>query len=65
MHISRSGDLAYSHGINPVTLTDPNGNAMSDKGKYLTVYEKQPDADWKVIADIGNSDLKSPMPPGK
>ena len=46
-------------------LTDPKGNAVSDKGKYLTVYKKQPDGNWKVIADIGNSDLQAPIPQEK
>jgi uncharacterized protein (TIGR02246 family) len=62
VHISQSGDLAYSYGINTVTLTAPGGNAVSDKGKYLTVYKKQPDGTWKVVADIGNSDLHAPIP---
>jgi len=34
--ISQSGDLATPMEINTVTFTDPNGNAASDKGKYLT-----------------------------
>ncbi len=62
VQVSQSGDLAYSYGINTVTFTDPYGSAVSDKGKYLTVYKKQPDGIWKVIADIGNSDLQAPIP---
>jgi uncharacterized protein (TIGR02246 family) len=62
VQVSQSGDLAYSYGINTVTFTDPNGNAVSDKGKYLTVYRKQQDGTWKVTADIGNSDLQVPIP---
>ena len=48
---SKSGDMVYSEG----TYTMP----MTDKGKYLTVYTKQPDGSWKAIADTYNSD--SPM----
>ena len=62
VQVSQSGDLAYSYGINTVTFTDPNGNAVSDRGKYLTVYRKQQDGNWKVTADIGNSDLPAPIP---
>ena len=62
IQVSQNGDLAYSYGINTVTLTDPKGNVVRDKGKYLTVYGKQPDGNWKVIADIGNSDLQAPIP---
>lgn len=60
--VSRSGDLAYSYGTNKVTLVDPNGRMMKDNGKYLTVYRKQPDGTWKVVADMGNSDLRAPIP---
>ena len=60
--VSRAGDLAYSYGTNKVTLVDPIGNRMKDRGKYLTVYRKQPDGTWKVVADMGNSDLPGPVP---
>jgi len=60
--VSGAGDLAYSCGTNKVTLVDPRGNRMKDRGKYLTVYRKQPDGTWKVVADMGNSDLPAPVP---
>jgi uncharacterized protein (TIGR02246 family) len=62
VEVSRAGDLAYSYGTNKVTLVDPIGNRMKDRGKYLTVYRKQPDGTWKVMADMGNSDLPAPVP---
>jgi uncharacterized protein (TIGR02246 family) len=62
VEVSRAGDLAYSYGTNRVTLVDPAGNRMKDRGKYVTVYRKQSDGSWEVIADIGNSDLPTPVP---
>lgn len=62
VHVSRAGDLAYSYGTNRVSLVGPNGKRMKDRGKYLTVYRKQADGTWKVVADIGNSDLPAPVP---
>lgn len=62
VEVSGAGDFAYSYGTNRVTLVDPAGNRMRDRGKYVTVYRKQPDGAWKVIADIGNSDLPAPVP---
>jgi len=62
VEVSRAGDLAYSYGTNKVTLVDPNGKRMKDWGKYLTVYRKQPDGTWKVVADMGNTDLPAPVP---
>jgi uncharacterized protein (TIGR02246 family) len=62
VHVSRAGDLAYSYGTNRVSLVGPNGEHVKDRGKYLTIYRKQPDGTWKVVADMGNSDLPAPVP---
>jgi ketosteroid isomerase-like protein len=35
---------------------------MKDRGKSVTVFRKEPDGAWKVVADIGNSDLPTPVP---
>ena len=58
---SKGGDMVYSQGTYVMTMTDPKTKKpMTDKGKYLTAYMKQPDGSWKAIADTFNSD--SPMP---
>ncbi|MGA3192642.1 MAG: SgcJ/EcaC family oxidoreductase [Candidatus Bathyarchaeia archaeon] len=62
VEVSPSGDFAYTCGINKVTLVDLNGKRMKDSGKYLTVYRKQSDGTWKVVADMGNSDLPALVP---
>jgi uncharacterized protein (TIGR02246 family) len=62
VEVSRTGDVAYSYGTNKVTLVDPSGKRMRDRGKYLTVYRKLPDGIWKAVADMGNSDLPSLVP---
>ena len=33
---------------------------VADNGKYVTIWKKQPDTQWKVTADIFNSDLSAP-----
>jgi uncharacterized protein (TIGR02246 family) len=54
---SKGGDMAYSQGTYTMTLTNPKTKKpMTDKGKYLTVYTKQTDGSWKVIADTFTSD---------
>jgi uncharacterized protein (TIGR02246 family) len=65
VEVSRGGDLAYSYGTNTVTMNDPKGKPLTDQGKYVAVYRKEPDGKWKVVADIGNSDLPPPAPPPK
>ena len=59
---SRGGDLAYSIGTYQGTIPDAKGKPVSDRGKYVTVWKKQPDSKWKVVADIANSDLPAPEP---
>jgi len=54
---SKGGDMVYSQGTYTMTMTDPKTKkAMTDKGKFLTVYTKQADGSWKAIADTFNSD---------
>ena len=61
---SKGGDLVYSVGTYTMTLSDKDNKPITDKGKYLTVFKKQPDGSWKAVADMINTDL--PMqPPAK
>jgi ketosteroid isomerase-like protein len=57
---SRGGDLAYTVGTYQLTMNDPKGKPVADRGKYVTVWKKQPDGRWKMVADIFNSDLPAP-----
>jgi ketosteroid isomerase-like protein len=57
VEVSKGGDLAYSQGSYAETSTDPKTKkAISEKGKYVTVYKKQADGSWKAVADIVNAD---------
>ena len=55
-----AGDLAIETGTFEWTITPKKGAAVTDKGKYLTVWKKQADGTWKIIRDINNSDLAAP-----
>jgi uncharacterized protein (TIGR02246 family) len=57
---SRAGDLAYVVGTYQLTMNDAKGKPVTDRGKYLTVWKKQPDGKWKALVDMGNSDLPAP-----
>jgi ketosteroid isomerase-like protein len=58
---SDDGTMAYDVGSYEFRYTGPKGRPATDKGKYLVVWTKQPDGEWKVAADMFNSDL----PPAK
>ena len=62
VEISRSGDLAYAAGTYEDTRNDPEGNPVPERGKWVAVFEKQPDGAWKMVADIWNSDEPTPAP---
>ncbi len=62
---ARSGDLGYSVGTYELSMNDPKGTPMMDRGKYVAIWKKQADGSWKVAVDMFNSDLPVPQPPSK
>lgn len=57
--VKHSGDLAYD--VGQYTMHVPHdGGKREDRGKYLTVWRRQPDGRWLIAADTWSSDL----PPG-
>jgi uncharacterized protein (TIGR02246 family) len=58
VEVSRSGDLAYEIGTYRLAM-----KGAQDRGKFVVVWKKQPDGQWKVAADIFNSDLPPAGPP--
>ncbi len=58
--VVQSGDLAYETGTYQMQLTPAGGAAMNDRGKYLTVWRRQPTGDWKIVADMINTSMPAP-----
>lgn len=57
VEVAKSGDLGYSQGAYTMTMTAPKSKrVLTEKGKYVTVFKKQTDGGWKVVADIVNAD---------
>ena len=65
VEVARSGDLAYLMGAYLVTMKDPQGKPVTDRGKLVEVWKKQADGNWKTVADISNSDLPPSAPAEK
>ena len=63
VEVSRSGELGYSLGTYEFTIHDAEGESVTDRGKYVTVWKKRPESTWKVVADIFNSNLPLPTAP--
>jgi uncharacterized protein (TIGR02246 family) len=57
---SKGGDFVYTVGAYSMTMSRPKDKtAVTEKGKYLTVFKKQADGSWKAVADMINSDMPS------
>ncbi len=56
IEVASSGDLAYEIGTFELTVNDAQGSPATTPGKYVVVWKKQQKGDWKVAADIFNTD---------
>jgi ketosteroid isomerase-like protein len=67
IEVSKSSDMAYVIGVYQLASKDPQGKPVLDHGKYVEVWKKQGDGNWKVVADIFNTDLlpETPAPAAK
>ena len=50
MEVARAGDIAYVTGAHQLSIKDPQGNVVEDRGKSMEVWTKQADAKWKAVA---------------
>jgi ketosteroid isomerase-like protein len=57
VQLAKSAEMAWVSGTYDLTMNDPSGKSINDRGKYLEVWEKQADGNWKCRADMWNSDL--------
>jgi len=63
--ISESGELGYTFGTDVMTVTGPDGEIVTDNGKYATVWRKDADGSWKVVLDMFNSAAPAPGSEGE
>jgi uncharacterized protein (TIGR02246 family) len=55
--VSRGGDLGYARGTYVLTATDPGSKkAVTEKGRFLTVFRKEADGSWKAVQDMNNAE---------
>ena len=55
--LGHNGAMGWVSGTYELTMDDATGKPMNDRGKYLEVWEKQANGNWKCAADMWNSDL--------
>ena len=51
-----SGDEGYTWGHFEGHSKDANSNPVTITGRYITIWRKQPDGNWKVVLDAGSNE---------
>ena len=58
LDVGSDGGLAYASGTYTMAITPEDGSApWTLDAKYLSVFERQPDGEWKLIRDAFNSNV--------
>lgn len=57
VEVATSGDLAYAIGSYEQSFTDAEGNAVTDRGKFMDGFRKGANGDWEMTVIAFNSDL--------
>jgi uncharacterized protein (TIGR02246 family) len=52
--VSASGDMAYGLGTNVVTFNGADGKTITERGRAVTVWRKDPGGAWKCVIDTWN-----------
>src|SRR5215472_17034092 len=52
VQVAKSGGMAWVSGTYELTMNDASGKPINDRGKYLEIWEKQTDGNWKCAADM-------------
>jgi uncharacterized protein (TIGR02246 family) len=59
--VSRSGDMAYSRGTYTSRMLGPKGEPLTEPGKWVSIWKKQSDGQWRIVVDIYNTDVMPPV----
>lgn len=57
---SAANDLAYTRGSYETQLMGEDRRLLTERGKWVSVWRRQPDGSWKITVDIYNTDTKPP-----
>jgi len=55
LRVDSSGDMAMETGRYSITIRQPNGATIVDRGKYIKVWRRL--GAWRIVADCWNSNL--------
>lgn len=58
--VAASGDLGYTRGTYESPMLAPDGSRIVERGKWVTVWKREPDGTWKITVDVYNTDRPPP-----
>jgi len=57
VEVSKGGDLGYTRGTYVLIATDlASKKAVTEKGRFVTIFRKEADGAWKAVQDINNAE---------
>lgn len=56
--IEQAGDMAYEIGRETFAYTDKDGAKKESHGKYLAVWKRQANGEWRCLADAPSSETR-------
>ena len=59
--VSSSGDMGYSRGTYTSRMAGPKGEPLTEPGKWVSIWKRQNDGDWRIVVDIYNTDIMPPV----
>jgi uncharacterized protein (TIGR02246 family) len=60
VEVAASRDMAVTMGSYSSRMMGEDGKPVTEPGKWLTVWKKQPDGAWKIVMDTYNTDIPPP-----
>ncbi|HXG81676.1 MAG TPA: DUF4440 domain-containing protein [Sphingomicrobium sp.] len=60
VEVSSANDLAYTMGSYRSRMMGETGVLVEEPGKWLSIWRKQPDGQWRIIVETYNTDIPPP-----
>lgn len=60
LDVSSSGDLAYTVGTYVTTMAGEHGEEVVEPGKWVSIWKRQADGQWRIVVDTYNTDVPPP-----
>lgn len=56
-YLATGSPMGFTYGRYVYEATDFEGNIVTSHGKYVSIWRKQQDGQWKIIFDMGNTNI--------